>query len=112
MDSGLAEFFETAGVTVLEAYGSVETAGAVSVAMPEDAGSRTAGGPLPGTEVRISSDGEILVSGPGLTDGYHGRRVTPPPQAEPGWLRTGDAGVLDAEGRLRVLGRYVDPAAD
>jgi long-chain acyl-CoA synthetase len=112
VDSGLAEFFETAGVTVLEAYGCVETAGAVSVALPEDAGSRTAGRPLPGTEVRISSDGEILVSGPGLTAGYHGRRVAPPPQAEPGWLRTGDAGVLDAEGRLRVLGRYVDPSAD
>lgn len=111
LDSGLAEFFETAGVTVLEAYGCVETAGAVSIALPEDAGSRTAGRPLPGTEVRISADGEILVSGFGLTDGYHGRRVQPPPQAEPGWLRTGDAGVLDAEGRLRVLGRYVDHAA-
>lgn len=112
LDSGLAEFFETAGVAVLEAYGCVETAGAVAIALPEDAGSSTAGRPLPGTEVRISDDGEILVSGPGLTDGYHARRVVPPPQAEPGWLRTGDAGVLDAEGRLRVLGRYVDPTAD
>jgi long-chain acyl-CoA synthetase len=112
VDSGLAEFFETAGVTVLEAYGCVETAGAVSVSLPEDAGSRTAGRPLPGTEVRISADGEILVSSPGVTDGYHARRVQPPPQAEPGWLRTGDAGVLDVDGRLRVLGRYVDPSGD
>ena len=110
VDAGLAEFFEDAGVTVLEAYGSTETGGAVAIAMPEDAGSRTAGLPLPGTDVRISADGEILVSGPGVMDGYHGRRVAPPPQAEPGWLRTGDAGVLDAEGRLRVLGRYVDHA--
>jgi long-chain acyl-CoA synthetase len=82
------------------------------VALPEDAGSRTAGHPLPGTEVRISGDGEILVSGPGLADGYHGRRVVPLDQAERGWLRTGDAGVLDAEGRLRVLGRYVARVAD
>jgi long-chain acyl-CoA synthetase len=107
-DSTVAEFFEMAGVTVLEAYGTDETGGPVAIAMPEDAGSRTAGHPLPGTDVRISAEGEILVSGPGLADGYHGRRVTPTAQAEPGWLRTGDAGVLDAEGRLRVLGRYVE----
>jgi long-chain acyl-CoA synthetase len=110
VDSGLADFFELAGVTVLEAYGRAETGGAVAVALPDDARTRTAGRPLPGTEVRISGDGEILVSGPGVTDGYHGRRPTPSAQAEPGWLRTGDAGVLDTEGRLRVLGRYVDPA--
>jgi long-chain acyl-CoA synthetase len=113
IDSGLADFFEIAGVTILEAYGRAETGGAVAVALPEDAGTRTAGLALPGTEIRISSDGEILVSGPGLMDGYHGRRpgrsaLAPP--TESGWLRTGDAGVLDAEGRLRVLGRYVDPS--
>lgn len=108
VDSGLAEFFDLAQVTVLEAYGRAETGGAVSVALPEDAGSRTAGQPLPGTRVRISADGEILVSGPGVMDGYHGRR-TRTARAVPGWLRTGDAGVLDTEGRLRVLGRYVDP---
>jgi long-chain acyl-CoA synthetase len=112
VDSSVAEFFEGVGVPVLEAYGVTETGGAVSIALPEDAGSRTAGHPLPGTEVRISADGEILVSGPGLADGYHGRRVVPLDQAQPGWLRTGDAGVLDAEGRLRVLGRYVDRIAE
>ena len=111
VDAGLAEFFDSAGVTVLEAYGRAETAGAVSVAVPEDAGSRTSGLPLPGTEVRVSADGEVLVSGPGLADGYHARRVVPLPRAEPGWLRTGDAGVLDTEGRLRVLGRYVERAS-
>lgn len=112
VDSSVAEFFDGVGVPVLEAYGTTETGGAVSVALPEDAGSRTAGRPLPGTEVRISGDGEILVSGPGLADGYHGRRVVPLAQAERGWLRTGDAGVLDAEGRLRVLGRYVARRAE
>ncbi|HEX4685865.1 MAG TPA: AMP-binding protein [Nocardioides sp.] len=112
VDSGLADFFEEAGVTVLEAYGRAETGGAVSVALPDDAGSRTAGLPLPGTHVRISAGGEILVAGPGLMDAYHARRPVPAKQAEPGWLRTGDAGVLDTEGRLRVLGRYVDRASD
>jgi long-chain acyl-CoA synthetase len=112
VDSGLAEFFDLAGVRVLEAYGRAETGGAVAVAMPEDAGSHTAGLPLPGTDVRISADGEILVSGPGLMDGYHGRRGATSGPGEQGWLRTGDAGVLDAEGRLRVLGRYVEPTSD
>jgi long-chain acyl-CoA synthetase len=111
-DSTVSEFFEAADVTVLEAYGTAETGGAVALALPEDAGSRTAGHPLPGTEVRISAEGEILVAGPGLADGYHGRRVVPTSKAEGGWLRTGDAGVLDADGRLRVLGRYVGGGAD
>jgi long-chain acyl-CoA synthetase len=108
VDSATAELLELAGVTLLEAYGAPETGGAVAVSLPEDAGSRTAGHPLPGTQVRISAGGEILVSGPGLADGYHARRVVALPQADPGWWRTGDAGVLDAEGRLRVLGRYVE----
>jgi long-chain acyl-CoA synthetase len=108
VDSATAELLELAGVTLLEAYGAPETGGAVAVSLPEDAGSRTAGHPLPGTQVRISAGGEILVSGPGLADGYHARRVVPLTQADPGWWRTGDAGVLDAEGRLRVLGRYVE----
>ncbi len=112
IDAGLAEFFELAGVTVLEVYGRAETGGAVAVALPEDAGSRSAGLPLPGTEVRVSADGEILVSGPGLMEAYHARRLVPPPEAEPGWLRTGDAGVLDDEGRLRVLGRFLERSPD
>jgi len=109
VDAGLADFLEVAGVMLLEAYGRAETGGAVAVAQPEDAATRTAGRPLPGTRVRISSDGEILVSGPGLMDGYHGRRAGTPAEPEHGWLRTGDAGVLDNGGRLRVLGRYVGP---
>ena len=108
VDADLADYFELAGVTVLEAYGRTETGGAVSVAVPTDVGSRTAGRPLLGTQVRISDDGEIQVSGPGLTDGYHGRRTDPDDLLDQGWLHTGDAGILDAEGRLRVLGRLVE----
>jgi long-chain acyl-CoA synthetase len=108
VDAELADYFELAGVTVLETYGRTEAGGAVSVALPADAGSRTAGRPLPGTRVRISDDGEIQVSGPGVTDGYHGRRTDTAGLLDQGWLRTGDAGVLDAEGRLRVLGRFVE----
>lgn len=110
VESDLADFFELGGVTVLEAYGRVEAGGAVSVARPADAGSRTAGRPLPGTEVRISPDGEIEVAGPGVMDGYHRRPSDTAAVLDHGWLRTGDAGVVDAEGRLLVLGRHVrDP---
>jgi len=108
LDSDVTDFFEAAGVTLLEAYGRAETGGAVSVALPADAGSQTSGRPLPGTDVRISVDGEVEVSGPGVMDGYHGRRAETEAAFDQGWLRTGDAGVLDADGRLRVLGRTVD----
>jgi long-chain acyl-CoA synthetase len=107
LDSDVTDFFEATGVSVLEAYGRAETGGAVSVALPADAGSQTSGRPLPGTDVRISADGEIEVSGPGVMDGYHGRRAESEAVLDQGWLRTGDAGVLDSEGRLRVLGRHV-----
>jgi long-chain acyl-CoA synthetase len=110
LDTDLADFFASAGVTVLEAYGRART-GAVSVALPSDVGSRTAGRPLPGTEVRISEDGEIQVASPGLMAGYHGQRSRSTAASSGGpddrWLSTGDAGVLDDQGRLRVLGRRV-----
>jgi long-chain acyl-CoA synthetase len=106
LDTDLVEFFGAAGVTVLEAYGRAET-GPVSIALPSDVGSHTAGRPLPGTQVRISEGGEIEVASPGVMAGYHGRRVGSTPALDDGWLHTGDAGVLDAEGRLRVLGRRV-----
>ncbi len=108
VDSATAEFFELGGVTVLEAYGAAETGGAVAIALPEDAGSRTAGHPLPGPTSGSPPRGRSWSPVPGLADGYHARRVVPLTQADPGWWRTGDAGVLDAEGRLRVLGRYVE----
>ena len=111
IDADLADFYELAGITVLEAYGRPETAGAVSVARPGEAGSRTAGLPLVGTEVRISDEGEIEVAGPGLMDGYHGRRADTEAVLDQGWLRTGDAGLLDDEGRLLVFGRHVAPEA-
>ncbi|HEY3530095.1 MAG TPA: AMP-binding protein, partial [Nocardioides sp.] len=110
MDADLADFFEGNAVTVVEAYGRPETGGAVSVALPGDAGSRTAGRPVPGTDVRISDRGEIEVAGPGVMDGYHRRPADTEAVLEQGWLRTGDAGALDAEGRLLVLGRQVSDA--
>ncbi len=78
-----------AGVPVVQTYGLSEATSQVTVSEPGDA--RTAGWPLPGVEVRIAADGEILVSGPVVAGG--------------GVLRTGDLGSLDARGRLTVAGR-------
>ena len=105
LGSDTNDFYDLADVMVLEGYATAEAGGVVALAVPGDRGSRTVGHPLPGTRVRIADDGEILVSGPGLMEGYHGRRV--PRVVEGGWLHTGDSGVLDTEGRLRVLGRQM-----
>lgn len=105
LERDLSEFFELAGVEVLGAYGLTEAGGAVCVDLPGEHGPGTVGRPLPGTHVRVDDDGEVLVSGPGLMDGYHGRRVDTDAVLRQGWLRTGDSGVLDADGRLRILGR-------
>jgi long-chain acyl-CoA synthetase len=107
LDAGLVDYFDLAGVRLLEAYGRAETGGAVCVDLPGDAGRGTAGRALPGSEVRISDDGEILVKGPGVMQGYHGRRLDTAGAFDQGWLRTGDAGNLDPSGRLRVLGGHL-----
>jgi long-chain acyl-CoA synthetase len=104
LDAELIEFFALAGVTVVEAYGRAEAGGAACVARPDD-GHGTAGRPLPGTQVRVAEDGEILVAGPGLMEGYHGRGADTKAVLRQGWWHTGDTGALDGEGRLRVLGR-------
>jgi long-chain acyl-CoA synthetase len=106
LDRDTAEFFELAGVVVLDSYGLTEAGGAVSVDLPGDHRVGSTGRPLPGTQVRIGDDGEVLVSGPGLMDGYHGRRADTASVLQNGWLSTGDSGVFDREGRLRILGRH------
>jgi long-chain acyl-CoA synthetase len=105
VDLELAEFFELAGVEVLGTYGVTEAGGAVCLDLPGDHRPGTVGRALPGTSIRITDDGEVLVAGPGLMDGYHGRRLDTRAVLDNGWLATGDSGVLDDDGRLRILGR-------
>jgi long-chain acyl-CoA synthetase len=104
LDAELIEFFALAGVNVVEAYGRPETGGAACVAQPGDSPG-TAGRPLPGPDVRVAEDGEILVAGPGVMEGYHRRRTDTAAVLRQGWWHSGDTGALDGEGRLRVLGR-------
>ncbi|MBZ4321129.1 AMP-dependent synthetase/ligase [Streptomyces huiliensis] len=103
------DFLRACGVLVHEGYGMTETAGVVSLNRPGAYRPGTVGRPVPGCEVRIAPDGEILVRGPGIFPGYHrDPAATAAVLDAEGWLRTGDLGALDADGFLTVTGRKKD----
>ncbi|HEX8977016.1 MAG TPA: long-chain fatty acid--CoA ligase [Solirubrobacteraceae bacterium] len=105
----LLEFFDACGVLVLEGYGLTETCAAATVNTPEAVRFGTVGKPLPGTEVRIAEDGEILIRGPEVFMGYYkDPEATAEALSSDGWLLTGDLGHIDADGFVAVTGRKKD----
>jgi long-chain acyl-CoA synthetase len=100
------EFFAACDVLILEGYGLSETTSGCAVNRPDAYRFGTVGLPLPGVELAIADDGEVLVRGETVFQGYHERpEETADALTEDGWLRTGDIGAIDADGFLAITDR-------
>ncbi len=105
----IAEFFHAADILILEGYGLTESSAATFVNLPESFKFGTVGPPLPGTQVKIDDDGEILLKGRGVMQGYYNRsKDTAEVFTEDGWFRTGDIGKVDGDGFLAITDRKKD----
>jgi len=104
----ILRFFDASGVLVLEGWGMTETSTAATVATPDAFKFGTIGKPFPGCEIKIADDGEILVKGPNVFQGYYKNDEATSETLVDGWLHTGDVGEIDAEGYIKITGRKKD----
>jgi long-chain acyl-CoA synthetase len=109
LNGDVARWFDAAGLPILEGYGLTENTAAACITRPDDIAFGIIGPPFPGTQVKIAEDGEVLLRGPHIMRGY---RNLPEANAESllpdGWLATGDIGILDDRGRLKITDRKKD----
>lgn len=109
LNQEIAQWFNAAGIVILEGYGMTENSAGATVNHPDENRIGTVGRALPGSEVRIGEGDEVLLRGPHVMHGYHNLpEETAKTLTEDGWLRTGDKGSLDADGFLTITGRIKD----
>jgi len=101
----LGQFFEAAGIFIIEGYGLTESSPVIAVNRVNDFKFGTVGKPLPGVEIKIAKDGEILAYGANIMLGYYKNKKDTEESIKNGWLHTGDIGVFDAEGFLIITDR-------
>ena len=106
LNRDIAEWFNAAGIIILEGYGLTESSAGSFVNLPKDYRFGTVGPVFPASEVKLGEGDEVMIKGPGVMDGYHNLpEETAKTLTEDGWLKTGDKGALDADGYLRITGR-------
>ncbi len=102
---GIAKAYDDAGLLVLQGYGLTESSPVISFNCPSQYKLESVGRPLPGVDVRIAADGEVLARGPNIMKGYWNNSQATAESIEGAWLHTGDLGSLDADGYLSITGR-------
>jgi long-chain acyl-CoA synthetase len=102
----LGEFFEAVGITIIEGYGLTETSPVLTANRVDDYKFGTVGKPMPGVEIKIAEDGEILAKGPNIMKGYYNDpSATSDVIDKDGWFHTGDVGMFDPQGHLMITDR-------